>query len=187
MLARFEGKQPDLPGGHVRHVGQQDAHPPAQRGRQRPEQVALVDPPARGGQVAPGAAHRGRVDVGGVHLGLIHRGGQYRAEGARAAAQVHHHGSGAGQRDGLAGQELGAPPGDEHGGIDGDPQAAELSPAQHVLEWLARGPPVHQGGPVGRCAGGGDEQISLLLGPDTAGRAEPGGDGLTGERGSGVS
>ena len=82
------------------------------------------------------------------------RGGQRGAERAGAAAQVHHdrlrvRASATAWPD----QELGAAARDEHGGIDGDPQAAELGPAQHVLEGLARGPPVHQGGQVGRSCG----------------------------------
>ena len=48
--------------GHVGHIRGQDRDPAAQPGGQRGVQVALVDAAAR--EVLPGAADRGRVNVG---------------------------------------------------------------------------------------------------------------------------
>ena len=100
-------------------------------------------------------AHRGRVDVSGVQFGLPQARDHRGADGARAAAQVNDDrprpGRGlarlaglAGEGDGLADEELGAAARDEDAGVDGDPQAAELGPADDVLERQAgrpAGPP----------------------------------------------
>src|SRR5262249_23709945 len=58
-----------------------------------------------------------------------------------------------------------------------DPQAAELDPAQDLFEGQAGDPSVHHGGQLGRRPGRVDEQLRLVLGEDTAGGPEPGGDG----------
>src|SRR5207344_1953357 len=86
-------------------------------------------------------------------------------------------GCGAGEGGGLADQELGAAARDEDPGVHGYPQAAELRPAEDVFEWLAPGPPVHQGGQLGWRPGCGDEQLRLVLGEDTARSPEAGDDG----------
>jgi hypothetical protein len=75
---------------------------------------------------------------------------------------------------GPADQELGAAARYEDAGIHRDPQAAELGPAENVLERLAGGPPIHHGGQGGRCPRRGDEQLRLVLGEDTARGPEPG-------------
>ena len=51
-------------------------------------EVALEDPLRR--QVAPGARHRGRVDVHGVHLDARHRGEHRGRDGADTAPEVDH-------------------------------------------------------------------------------------------------
>ena len=79
-------------------------------------------------------------------------------------------------------EELGAAAGHEDSRVHGDPQAAELRPAQDVLKGQAGHPPVHHGGQLGRGLGGRDEQPGLVLGEDTAGGPEPGGDGGRGGR-----
>jgi len=55
-----------------------------------------------------------------------------------------------GERGGMADEELGAAAGYEDAGIHCYPQAAELRPAEDVLQGLAGGSPVHHGGEVGR-------------------------------------
>ena len=75
---------------------------------------------------------------------------------------------------GWADQELGAAAGHEDAGVHGDPQAAELRPAEHVLQGLAGGPPVHHGRQVGKRGGPGHEQLRFVLGEDAAGRPKPG-------------
>ena len=135
-------QQPDLPGRHVGHVGDQDGDPAAQPGGQRLVQVALVDVP---GHVLPGAAYGGRVEVGRVHVGPVHGRGHRGPDRARATAQVDDDVPRPGQGDGLLDEELRAPARDEDAGRHGDPQAAELRPAQDVLKRQARGALVHHG------------------------------------------
>lgn len=78
------------------------------------------------------------------------------------------------QRDGFAGQQLGAAAGHEHLGLDQHPQTAELRPAEHVLQWQTGDPAVHQGGQLERGGGLGHQQVGLLFGEHAAGRPEPG-------------
>ena len=154
--------------------------PSAQRGGQRLEEVALENLAADGGDVAAGAPDRDRIEVGGVQLDLAEGRGERHTERPRATAQVHDDGPGlsggrlAGEGNGLADQELGAAAGHEDAGVHGDPQAAELRPAEDVLERLAGGPPVQHGGQGGRCPRRGDEQPRLVLGEDAARGPEPG-------------
>ena len=147
-------EEADLPGGDVRYVGGQDPDPASQQGGQRLVQVALVD---AAGDVAPGAADGGRIEVDGVHLCVRHGRGQRGGDGARAAAQVDDNGppardlGGDGlppewtrgvQRDGvppeqqnsLLDKELGTASWHEDPGLHGDPQPAELGPAEDLLQ-----------------------------------------------------
>ena len=109
-------QQPDLPGGHVRHVGDQDVHAAAQRGGQRLEEVDRSRRGRRRGEVAAGAGHRGGVDVGGVQLGGVQGGGERGAHRAGTAAQVDDHRARRGEPNSLADQELGAAAGHEDAG-----------------------------------------------------------------------
>ncbi len=77
---------------------------------------------------------------------------------------------------GLADEELGPAAGHEDAGVHGYPQAAELRPADDMLEWQAAGAPVHHRGEVGLGPCRRDEQPRLVLGEDTAGGAELGDD-----------
>ncbi len=126
-----------------------------------------------GSDVPPGAAHGGRVDVGRVHLRPVHGRGQRGGDRARAAAQVEDDVAGTGESSGLPDEELGAPPRDEHAGGHGDPQAAELRPAEDQLERQARGAAVHHGIELVRRPGGGHEQPGFSFGEHAAGRPEP--------------
>ena len=63
---------------------------PATRPGQRREQVALVHRHAQRGEVAPGAGHRRRVDVGGGQPAGREPGVQHQGGGAGAAAEVQH-------------------------------------------------------------------------------------------------
>ena len=83
----------------------------------------------------------------------------------------------ASEADGLPDEEFGAAARHEDTGIDGYSQAAELRPPHHVLERLARRPPVYHRGEVCGRAGRGDQQPRFVLGEDTAGGAKPGHDG----------
>ena len=141
---------------------------------QRGVQVTLVD--AVGWEVLPGAAHRSRVDVGRVHLGPLHRGGQGRADRTRAAAQIDDHVTTAGQGHGLPDEELGTPPRHEDAGSDGDPQSAELGPAEDLFQRQARNALADHGVKFGRSPGGRDEQPGLVLGENAARGAKPGDD-----------
>ena len=172
----------DLAGGHVRHVGGQDRDPAAQFARQRPVKVALVDVrgeapgrPVRGG-VAPGAADRGRLDVGGVQFRAGHGRGHRDADRARAAAQVDDDSTRPGHRDGLPDEELGTAARHEDPGVHGDPQPGEFRPAQDMLKGLAGDPLVHHRVQLAGGPGRGDEQLGLVLGEDAARGPEPGDD-----------
>ena len=178
-------QQPDLPGGHVRHVGDQDVHAAVQRGGQRLEEVAGVDVGADRGEVAAGAGHRGGVDVGGVQLGGVQGGGERGAHRAGTAAQVDDHRARRGEPNSLADQELGAAAGHEDAGIHGYPQAAEVRPADDLFQRQAGCPPVHHGGELRRRGGRGDEQLRLVLGEHAPGGPQPGDDGGPGNRGRG--
>jgi len=109
-----------------------------------------------------------------VHVGPGHGGGQGRADRARATAQVDDHGSGPGQRHRLPDEELGPPPRHEHAGRHGDPQAAELGPADDLLQRQAGGALADHGVEFGRRPGRFHQQPRLVLGEDAAGCAEPG-------------
>ena len=116
----------------------------------------------------------------------------------RAAAQVHDDGLGPGhvlagwsgpaaaggkairvdppgkQSNGFLDQEFGAAARHEDPGIHGDPQPAELGPAEDLLERQTGHPALHHGVELirGPCRGG--EQPGLILGEDAAGHCEPG-------------
>ena len=166
-------EEPDLPGGDVGHVSGQYGDPAPQPGGQRLIQVSPVDVTPWARQVLPGAANRGRVDVGRVYLGPVHGGGQGRADRARAAAQVDDHVPRPGQRRGLPDEELGTPPRHEHAGRHGDPQAAELGPAEDVLQRQASDAPVHHGVEFVRRPRRGRQQPGFIFGEDTARGPEP--------------
>jgi hypothetical protein len=200
------GQQRYLRAGHVGDVGGQQVDAAPQLGRQRLEQVALVDLAARSADVSPSAAGRGRVDIDGVQLDVAQRCRERGADRAGAAAQVHHHdrprpgltgflaGAGVwgagwlgGVRPGparfradeghsVAHQELGSAAGNEHARVHGDTQAAELRPADDVLKRQAGHSLVYHLGQAGRRPGRADEQPRLVLGEDAAGRPEPGDD-----------
>lgn len=68
----------------------------------------------------------------------------------------------------------------EDTGVHSDAQAAELGPAQHVFERETRDTAVDHGGQLGGVARGGDKELRLVLGEDTARGPQPGDDG--GER-----
>ena len=97
---------------------------------------------------------------------------QRRTDRARTAAQVDDDGALACQRERLAHQQLAASPRHEHPGSHDDPQAAELRPAQQVLQGNATRAPAHQRGKLRRRVGGLDEQTRLVLGEDATGSAK---------------
>jgi hypothetical protein len=126
-----------------------------------------------GRHVATGTGDGGRVDIGRVQLGPFGDGGHRDADRARAAAQVGDDVTRPGQSGGLGDHELGAPARHEDAGRHGDPQPAELRPADDVLERQAAGPPGHHGVELVRCPGGLDQQPGFVLGEDAARRPEP--------------
>jgi hypothetical protein len=180
--ASLPGEESDLIGGDVGHVGDQDVDAPAQGWWQRIEEVAVVDVTIDRGQVAPGTAHRGRVDVGSVQLDGPHGGGQGRTQRSRATAEVEHNRARRGTGGGLAHQELAAVAGHEDARFDRDAQAAELRPADHLLERQPLDPPRDHRGEGGRGRRGRDQQACLLLREDAAGGAQAHGDGGGTER-----
>lgn len=124
--------------------------------------------------IAAGAAHRGRVDVRGVQFGPAEGRGQRGADRTRAAAQVDDDGRVARERDGLLDEEFGTAARHEDAGVEGDAQTVELRPAEDVFEGQSRDAPVHHRGGLVRGTGGGEDQLRLVLGEDTAGGAERG-------------
>lgn len=85
-----------------------------------------------------------------------------------------------GQR--LVDEELGAAAGHEDTRLDGDTQTVEPGPAENVFEGQSRDAPVHHGGDLVRGAGGGEDELRLVLGEDTACGTERG-DNEIGNRG----
>jgi len=142
------------------------------------------------GDVAPGAADGGRIEVDGIHLGVLHGRGERGGDGTRAAAKVDDNGPEAGQwarglrEDGvlvekensLLDEELGAAARHEDARIDSDAQPAELGPAEDLLQRQARRPLLHHGVELIRGSGPGDEQPGLVFGEDAARGPEPGHD-----------
>ena len=117
MVAGLRRQEADLVGGDVRHVGGQDVYAAAQGLGQGGEQVALVDVAAEGRDIAAGAAHGGRVDVGGVQFGPAEGRGQRGADRAGTAAQVHDDGRRGARGHSQLDEELGTAAGDEDTGL----------------------------------------------------------------------
>ena len=67
------GRHQDRASGDVRGVSEQQIHPTHQRCRKWLIEVAFeyANEAGEASQVAAGATHRGRVDVGGVELDLL--------------------------------------------------------------------------------------------------------------------
>ena len=139
--ARLRGQQADRRGGYVGRVGQEEVDPTSQSSRQRVVQITFVHLAAARRDIAPGAAHRGRVDIHGVQLDIVQPLSQGSPHGARAAAEIDDDGPrpGNGGRSadgvgGLANEELGPTSRYEHCLLESDPQPAELGPSDDVLE-----------------------------------------------------
>jgi hypothetical protein len=171
----LRGQEGDGVARHVGHVRGEDVDAAAQRPGQRVEQVSDMEVCPR--QVPPGAADRGGVDVGGMQVGDVQDGGQCRTHRPGAAAEVHDDGPGRREGDRLAHQQLRAPAGHEHSRLDGDPQPAELRPAQEVLQGEARDPLLDQRGEGAGGARRVRQEARLVLGEDAPGGAQPGHDG----------
>ena len=75
---------------------------------------------------------------------------------------------------GLRDQERRALPGHEHAGIDGDPQAAELRPAEQRLQRRAVDPRGGEGVELGGRQAAAPQQPRLVLGEHAARRAQAG-------------
>ena len=141
VLAGLGRHHRDRLGRDVRRVRDEQVDPPAQRRRQRVEQVADVGHPGVRRQVLPRARHRRRVHVHpvqGRHPGRGRR--DRRADRPVAAAQVDHHRRPRAHGERLLDQEAGPGPRHEHPRRDHQPQPAELRPAEDVLQWLPRHP-----------------------------------------------
>ncbi|CAM5743094.1 hypothetical protein SALBM311S_00303 [Streptomyces alboniger] len=174
VFACLGGQQPDLVGGDVRHVGREDVDPAAQVDGQRLEQVAGVDVAADFADIAAGTTHRRRFDVGRVQFDGAERGGQRGTDRARTTAQVHDDGRVRDVGERPLDEELGTATGHEDAGFHRDAQSAELCPSQDEFERQAGHPAVHQVGQFVRGAGGGQDQLRLVLGEDTTGAPQCG-------------
>lgn len=110
-----------------------------------------------------------------VHFGITAQlCGHREAERAGAAAQIDdHRGGRASQRSGGLDEELAAAPRHEHPGIHEDPQAAELRPADHLLERQPAGSLLHQRVELGRGSRGLREQPRLVFREHAPGGAQP--------------
>ena len=135
---RASGGKPDRNGRDVRSVGEQQIHPTqanpavAHRGR-----LADARTTGEASQVLAGALHRGRVDVGDVQLDrrqstpepVLARPNRSTARQPLVAAV---------QASALVAARLGTPPRHEHTRCHGNPEAAELSPAEDLLQGTPR-------------------------------------------------
>jgi hypothetical protein len=183
VVTGLGGQEGDLVARDVGRVADEDADLAAQPVRQRSEQVALVHVPAGRLDIAPGAPDGGRVDVDGVEFCLIparpapsQSGGRREAKRAGAAAQVGYQRVGRCQRYRGPHEELAAAAGHEHARVDEYPQAAELRPADDLLERQARGALTDHDVQLGRGARGVGEQPGLIFGEHAPGGPEPGDD-----------
>ena len=191
VVTSFGGQEGDLRAGDIGRVADEDADPAAQPVRQRPEQVALVHVPAGRLDIAPRALDGGGVDVGAVQLysaqpapalpatalpatGQARDGGE--TKGAGAAAQVDDHRIAGGQRHRRVHEELAAAARHEHAGVDQDPQAAELRPADDLLERQAGGALLDHRVQFGGCVRGVGKQAGLIFGEHAPGGPQPGDD-----------
>jgi hypothetical protein len=184
-------QQPNFVGGNVGRVGDHDVDAAANAGRQRLEQVTVVDP-SLGWEIAARILRRGRVDVGCEQFDLVNGRDQRGAHRARAAADVDDKSPWLAKGRRLLDQELGATTRHEDSRAHRYAQAAKVGPAENVFEGKAGGSPIDHGGEVSRGRCGGDEESGFLLGVDTAGGPKPGDDALaqprrTGRAGSSTS
>ena len=176
VVAGFGGQEGDLVAGDVGRVADEDADPAAQSLRQRTEQVALVHVPAGRLDVAPGALNGGRVDVGGVEFRVGQTGGRGEAKRAGAAAQVCYQRTSRCQRYRGPHEELAAAAGHEHAWVDVYAQAAELRPADDLLERQPRRALTDHRVQLGRRVRGVGEQPGLVFGEHAPRRPQPGDD-----------
>jgi len=145
---------------HTGGVGHQDVDATLQRCRQRIEQVALED--TIRADVAAGTRHRCRVDIGGIQVDTRQPGSDRCTDSAGSAAEVENHGIRCGPRRGPLDRE-GVLARHEDSGIHKDAQAAELHPAEDVLERNSRDPPVDQFSQSGGGACGFDEERGFVF------------------------
>jgi alkylation response protein AidB-like acyl-CoA dehydrogenase len=157
---------------HVRRVGDEDIHPPAQRIGQRRIQITLVHPRALA-QVPPRAPHGHRLDLHRMQLG-IRTGREHRcADRAHPAAQLGDHTARTQHGQHLGDQQLRAAAGHEHARLDGQTQPGELHPTEQELQRLARDPSGGQRVQLGRRARRLGQQARLVLGEHATGRTQP--------------
>ena len=156
---------------HVRSVDHQHIDDAAQRRRQGVEQITLIHRAAGRLQVPPRAAHRGRVDVGRVQPDPGHRRRDRRPDRAAAAAQIQHYRRlpPDQMRNRFPDKQFAASPGHEDPFVDGDPQTAELDPADDVLQRLALDASAHHGGQLVGVGRRRQQQPRLVLGEHAAG------------------
>ena len=128
---------------------------------------------AEGGDVAPSAEHRDRVDIGGVKLDAGDDRGQGHPQSARTAAEVEHHRAGPGERRCLVHQKFGATAGNEDAGVHLDASAEEVDPTEDGFKRQARDSSVDHLGELGGCCRLGEEQACLVFGEDASGCSEP--------------
>ena len=141
-----------------------------------------MDVAARREDIPASARHSGRVDVGGMEFQRASQGCERCPDRSRSAAEVDNDGRRTAAVErlqepyGLADEEFRAAAGHEDAGIDGDPQAAELCPAQDVLKREARNPPVQHGLEPLRRRGSFHEEECFFFCENAARCPEPGDD-----------
>jgi len=173
------GEQPAGVVGHVRGHRREHVDAAGEVVGQGGEAVAEVRTrPRVVGQVGTRVREGGGVVVAGVHLGVGAPGGHGRGDRRDPGVRLHEDGPGAPRErlERAACQEARALAGDEDARPDREPSAAELDPADDVLQRLARDPAVDEAverwsaGAVGGLA----EERGLLLGVHAPGGAQPG-------------
>jgi hypothetical protein len=132
-------------------------------------------------EVGRRAQDRLTVDVSRVQLGRAQGGGHGKADSAGATADVQHHYAGNGarfglrslQRDRLANQELTAAARDEDSWLNQDSQAAELGPADYLLQRQPSYPATDHHLQLGAAISRRDEETGLILSENATGFAQP--------------
>lgn len=185
MQAGFRGHGAYRACGDIGRVDSQDLDPTTDGGRQRSEQIALVDLPAHQGQVASSAIHGAPVHVRCVQLDTGNAGGDCSTDGAGTTAQIHYdHGrisSGAGprpvvlqQRNSFVYQKFGASAGNKNARVHLNSQSAKACPTQHMFQREAGDPQLYRGSEFVSTGRRREEQLSFVLCEDTPRGPKPG-------------
>jgi hypothetical protein len=173
VVARLLRHEPDLVGGNVWRIDNEDVDPASQCRWQRVIQVALVNA-APVAEVGARAQNGRGFDVSGVQLNLTELRRDRDTDRTRAAAQVDNDsGTGWGARDGFFHEKPSATPGHKNPGRNRNAQTTELSPPHDLFERKTSDAQLDHSLEVGVGTRGLDEYCRLVFRENTACGAKP--------------